>query len=578
MFNEDMDFLGILTPEQLEACICPDNMLLTACPGSGKTKTVVYKLVYLKKAFSNSRKLHIAITYTNRAAEEIESRVSQFEKVDNIWIGTIHQFCMDFIIRPYSMYSDRLKSGYHIIDEYEKKGYLKEIAKKKGISCKDHELEKNKVIYNAYKNLLQNKNEIDFDSILELSLDLLNNSPYVAENIASIICSIQVDEYQDTNNFQYLILSKIYAKNKSIILSFIGDVNQAIYSNLGGVAKTIDELNSLFGTCFKELHLTGCYRSSQKIIDYYSNFAVNPINIHSLNNDKNIASTICYNRQINRTEIFSYIASIVEDNLKKKIQPNEICIIAPTWYLIYPLAKELRKKLPDISFDAPDISPFKYDPMNPFYLIAKILFTRRGHYETRKRNSIKILKILKKDYGLFIPDDYDCFTLLEEINSVSNTFLSDGIDLYRMTVNKIIESLSICFDDEPVLYKSYVDFLNKTEQRINDYSLPSSAIDLFKFFERRNGLVINTIHGVKGQEYTSVIAFGLLNGYIPHWEVINNHKEQRNIITNRLLYVLCSRAKHNLYLIAEKGRNYGQCKSKSYKPTNEIDSLKWNYD
>lgn len=131
---------------------------------------------------------------------------------DNIWTGTIHQFCMEYIIRLYSMYSDRLRRGYHIIDEYVQREYKREIRKSLGINCKDWELDKHPRIKEAYKKLLMQRKEIDFEDILIESLKILEQRPYVAENIASIIASIQVDEYQDTNENQYKILAEICKK------------------------------------------------------------------------------------------------------------------------------------------------------------------------------------------------------------------------------------------------------------------------------------------------------------------------------------------------------------------------------
>ena len=104
MSNVDLKLLDSLSSEQKNACVCMENMLLTACPGSGKTRTVSYKLAFLVNQFQDSRKLHIAITYTNRAADEIMARLDAMDvTADNIWTGTIHQFCMEYIIRPDSM-------------------------------------------------------------------------------------------------------------------------------------------------------------------------------------------------------------------------------------------------------------------------------------------------------------------------------------------------------------------------------------------------------------------------------------------------------------------------------------------
>ena len=109
--------------------------MLTACPGSGKTRTLTHRLAYQVLQKSDSRKIKIAITYTNRAAEEIINRLEDMNiDLSSIWAGTIHQFCMRYIIRPYAMYSKRLCKGYQIIDDYCKKKYGHEIAERLGVS------------------------------------------------------------------------------------------------------------------------------------------------------------------------------------------------------------------------------------------------------------------------------------------------------------------------------------------------------------------------------------------------------------------------------------------------------------
>lgn len=91
-----------------------------------------------------------------------------------------------------------------------------------------------------------------------------------------------MDEFQDTNELQYSILSTIYKANKSIILMFVGDVNQAIYSSLGGVAKGKKELETLCEINFDSLSLKGCYRSTQRLVDLYSRFEISKTDAHSV--------------------------------------------------------------------------------------------------------------------------------------------------------------------------------------------------------------------------------------------------------------------------------------------------------
>ena len=131
---DDMPFLNKLNEQQRQVCIDENNILLKACPGSGKTRTLTYKLAYLVGKYISSNKLNIAITYTNRAADEIRERLDKIDiPEDKVWVGTIHQFCLEFIIRPYTMYHKRLRKGYHIIDEYVTKQYVDEIIEELGI-------------------------------------------------------------------------------------------------------------------------------------------------------------------------------------------------------------------------------------------------------------------------------------------------------------------------------------------------------------------------------------------------------------------------------------------------------------
>ena len=217
MWSNIEEILQNLNIEQQMAVKEEKNAVLIACPGSGKTRTIVHRLAYLSLKYPTSRKLNIAITYTNRASDEMERRLDDLDiEHNNIWTGTIHQFCMEFIIRPYSMYSERLHLGYRIIDEYKKLEYGKKVADELAISIKFNKYFENPDIVKRYKEIIRENKEIDFDDILIESIMLLRNYKFIAENISAIIRSIMVDEYQDTNQIQYQILSKLYLANTTM--------------------------------------------------------------------------------------------------------------------------------------------------------------------------------------------------------------------------------------------------------------------------------------------------------------------------------------------------------------------------
>lgn len=505
---DNISFLDKLNPQQKQVCIDEGNILLKACPGSGKTRTLTYKIAFLVEKYIDSKKLNIAITYTNRAADEIRKRLEKVETPeDKVWVGTIHQFCLEFIIRPYTMYHKRLRKGYHIIDEYVTKQYVEEIIEELGIDIGYSKPFEYPEILEKYQKKLQDEKEIDFNDILSISFDLISDKKFIAENISGIIRTILVDEYQDTNELQYKILSSIVRADKKIQVTFVGDTDQAIYGGLGGVAKTCDELQKEFGIKFIERKLDGCYRSTQRIVDYYSYFQLKGMKIQAVSDIKDEIGRLIYDNAINKTELFEKIACIVKDELSKGIPETEICIIAPQWWLLFPLSKKMKELLPDVKFDAPDITPIKYDPMNIFYLISKLLFTESGKRITlRKRVANEIIEILTEEYKIRLSEQIDSYRVLKVINSIYPTN-ENGIAYLQEAITKFLVGIGIELSIEASLHKAYEDFMARIKDRVKNNHL-STDIDVFEqCFKEKEGVVINTFHGVKGEEYTTVIAF-----------------------------------------------------------------------
>lgn len=575
---DDMPFLNELNTQQRQVCIDEGNILLKACPGSGKTRTLTYKLAYLVEKYIASQKLNIAITYTNRAADEIKERLERIEISENkVWVGTIHQFCLEFIIRPYTMYHKRLRKGYHIIDEYVTKQYIEEIIEELGIDIGYSKPFEYPEILEKYQKKLLDEKEIDFNDILSISFDLISDKKFIAENISGIIRTILVDEYQDTNELQYKILSSIVRADKKIQVTFVGDTDQAIYGGLGGVAKTCDELQKEFGVKFLERKLDGCYRSTQRIVDYYSYFQLKGMKIQAVSDIKDEIGCLIYDNTINKSELFEKIACIVKDELSKGIPETEICIIAPQWWLLFPLSKKMKELLPDVKFDAPDITPIKYDPMNIFYLISKLLFTESGKRITsRKRVANEIIEILTEEYKIRLSEQIDSYRVLKVINSIYPTN-ENGIAYLQEAISKFLVGIGIELSIEASLYKAYENFMERIKDRVKNNHL-STDIDVFRqCFKEKEGVVINTFHGVKGEEYTTVIAFGILKGYIPHWDIIINKPiDYQKNETKKLLYVVCSRAKKNLFLFSEQGRTTQ--KGAPLLSTDEILEIDYEYD
>ena len=574
----DMAYLEQLNTQQKEVCTEERNVLLKACPGSGKTRTLTYKLAYLVNKYNSSRKLNVAITYTNRAAEEIKERLEKLDiPEDKVWVGTIHQFCLEFIIRHYTMYHSRLKKGYHIIDEFVSKQYVDEIEKELNMDIGYNNPFDYPQVVEKYQERLSAEKEIDFNGILEISNDLLRCNKFIAENIAGVIRAILIDEYQDTNELQYMILSQIVKADKSIQVTFVGDTDQAIYGGLGGVAKTSKELQDEFGVDFIEKKLAGCYRTTQRIIDYYCHFQLESSPIYAVSDIKDEKGCLVYNDSITSIALYEEIAKIVNDEISNGVPEKEICILAPQWWLLFPLTKKMKELLPDVKFDAPDITPIKYDPMNVFYLLSRLVFTESGKQSwLRKKTANEIISILSDEYKVNMSETVDTYKVLKAVNSLQQEE-QNGLIFLQNAIESILTKLGISLNSERHLQKSYKDFMDRIYDRVKRHKLSTETEFFRQCFKEKNGVVINTFHGVKGEEYNTVIAFGILNGYIPHWNTIyKKSKKYREEETKKLLYVVCSRAKKKIYLFSEKGRVTKT--GTPLVPTDEIAAINYQYD
>ena len=104
---------NLLNPEQQAVITESGSVVLIACPGSGKTRTLTHKVAAELEKLTSPRQYVVAITYTHRAAEEIEERITELGvDTEQLWIGTIHSFCLEWIIRPYGIYHPKLQNGF----------------------------------------------------------------------------------------------------------------------------------------------------------------------------------------------------------------------------------------------------------------------------------------------------------------------------------------------------------------------------------------------------------------------------------------------------------------------------------
>lgn len=587
-----------LNKEQEVAILEENNILLIACPGSGKTRTLTYKIAYELTRLKSKKEYVIAITYTNRAADEIKERIDHLGiDTTQLWIGTIHSFCLDWILKPYCLHIEELKEGFNIINSHDSERLLTELClpyKNPKVTYYDcgfwatpRRYEINSLsatkrpiverIISEYFEILKRNKQIDFEQILFYSYKILQKKKLINEILSKLFAHILIDEYQDTKEIQYCIICNILKAGKGRTKTLIvGDPNQSIYQTLGGFPMDKKDIETLSNLNIKELSLSANYRSSSRIINYFDHFKIYKSNIYPASRTKDYNSLITYNTSVLKDKLEDEIAKLILYNVRElNIDPTEICIVAPQWVHLASLTRNLMTKLPDFSFDGPGMAPFSRDLENFWYKVSRIILTEPSPslYVRRIRWSRDILNELSHigiDVSNLTPKKF-----LRICNSI-DIDEEDGLTYLQEAFNSLFEALNISFSIYPMLSEHYTCFFESSQKRIDRIKKEGSEfishIDTFrKVFKQKGGITISTIHGIKGAEYDTMIAYALLEDFVPHFNDSDGYNNAQ-----KLLYVIASRARKNLHLISESNRINGR--GETYIPTGQLYSYKFEYD
>ncbi|NVN03911.1 MULTISPECIES: ATP-dependent helicase [Asaia] len=587
-----------LNNAQVAAIEHPGSVFLVACPGSGKTRTLTYKIARLLSQLKSDKKRVVAITYTHRAADEIHERIEQLGvDTSQLWIGTIHSFCLEWILKPYGIYHPTLKHGFRVINAHDTERMLEELCsavqgtKLTSFDCayyfkpsryvltslKSEKHEAIKGVLRAYWRTLRADRQVDFELILFYAYQLIEKNPSISVLLGSIFESVLVDEFQDTREIQYAILASILkASNGQTSAFVVGDPNQAIYGSLGGYAITAVDFGTRCGIVFKEMDLSDNYRSSSRIVSYFGNYNVLPAKIEAVGRDKNYASVVSFDQKTRRDALEDELVRLIKFNVETLgIAPHEVCVVAPWWVHLASMTRRLVAALPAYSFDGPGMVPFARDVDNFWYKLARIALTEASPqlYVRRMRWAGEVIAGLS-EVGIEIPG-LDRKALLRTCNAITITE-TDGLVFLGAFFDRLCAVLGIDHLACDSLKEHYNAFFESSQKRIDrlikEGSEAIAELAMFrKVFAGRTGITVSTIHGVKGAEYDAVIAYGLLEGMVPHFSDPDQVETAK-----KLIYVVSSRARKNLHLISERGRTRGW--SGDYQPTEVLTGCAFDYD
>lgn len=311
----DAVFGSSANPHQLQAIQATDGpVLIIAGPGSGKTFTLVERIIYLITHKGVSPESLFVVTFTEKAARELTTRISnRLNELDikfnlnEMYLGTFHSICLR-LLEDHREFT-RLKRSFTLFDQFDQQYFLYQRINEfrpitdaqlvmgedqSGRWAQSEQLLKllNKVseealdvnvleaapdpevralaaCFKKYQELLLENNCLDFSGIQYEALQLLSNHPEVLEQVRSTLSYLMVDEYQDTNTIQERILSLLMGDRKNLCV--VGDDDQGLYRFRGATIRNILEFPALFakGEC-KQITLTTNYRSHPRIIEFYN--------------------------------------------------------------------------------------------------------------------------------------------------------------------------------------------------------------------------------------------------------------------------------------------------------------------
>ncbi len=550
--------MSSLNDEQKEAVFnYPNGVIINASPGTGKTKTLVSRAIHRLESMPKYKKLAL-ITYTNAGTDEISSRLVNKESV---FIGTIHRFCLQFILRPYSWiynwgklrvvsYAEQLEFleinsdinlGDSPIDELNK-------IKRNIEGFFDTNIEWNHNITldeltQRYTEYLEDITAIDFNEILYRSYKIINENEFVLKSLSNKFYEILIDEFQDTNLFQYEIFKKINEIGVSTFF-MVGDEKQKILSFAGAIDGAFSLAQNDFELPISYLLKT--YRSTNNIVNAYSLlFDNHPIleNI-SVYNSLNIPlqkKEFDYRENTLESKINSSVEYLVEEC---NIELEQIAILSKTWFDAYNVSKFLRSNYNIVGLGA--LPHSMTNVKNSTFDLLKSLV------KFKVNSSIKNLKSLRRAFESHLNENNIAFSREDQIIIFNSLIKSFREVEEHLTLEDGLNEIQNIFDELLVIeHNTFSQIISSiSEDEINYWNIEK----YFRALSNSNGILSTTIHQSKGLEFDAVILNQMSLGKVPHQNYIREQRCYENLTVEnleegrRVFYVGLSRAKKYLII------------------------------
>ena len=604
-----MELLGY-NDKQIEAINKTDGpLLIIAGAGSGKTKVLTTKIALLIENGIPTENI-LAITFTNKAAKEMKERVINMlgPIAYQIRISTFHSFGVYIMRNHYNELG--YQENFTILDSEDSLTIIKKIMKDLNIDPKEYNARaiRNKIsscknelvtpeeyekfigndfeqkayeVYKKYEKKLITTNSLDFDDLLYLPIKLFRENKEILKYYQEKYQYILVDEYQDTNQAQYILIKMLSAKNRNICV--VGDESQSIYSFRGSNYRNILNFEKDYKDC-ETILLEQNYRSTKTIL----NSANEVIKNNKHRKEKNLwtenedGEKITYYKAFNEKDEAEYVVNEINKLIDKGIEQKDIAVL----YRTNAQSRVMEEALLKLNI------PYKVVGSFYFYNrkeIKDLICYLKLIYNTNDDTSLqRIINVPKRGIGQKTIDN-----LIEKAN-INNTSMYEAIDNGKeLNFKLMIEGIRNRIDNYTLT--ELVDLiLEKTgmrEELEGDKNIESEIRlenleefkSITKAFEEKNGIVsledflteislvsdmsehkqnenvitLMTVHSAKGLEFENVFIIGLEEGVFPHNNAFFDEEQLEE--ERRLCYVALTRAKKRLWLVnAKKRLLYGQ--------------------
>ncbi|NLW17125.1 MAG: DNA helicase PcrA [Firmicutes bacterium] len=606
-----MQLLDKLNPIQRQAVTHPSGpLLILAGAGSGKTRVLTYRIAYLIDHCGVRPHQILAITFTNKAAQEMQQRLEELvPHARGMWVGTFHAACVRMLRRD----GERLGLGknFVIYDTNEQTALIKQCLQELNIAnnrfkpsmvhglisraknnlespeeyaryAQDFVEETVASVYRLYQRKLLINNAVDFDDLLYLAVELLKNHADVREGYQEQFKHILVDEYQDTNRAQYELVRILAAKHRNLMV--VGDDDQSIYAFRGANLRNILDFEEDFPDA-TVIKLEQNYRSTQNILDaanavvannvgrkpkrlWTANPAGDPVQVLTANDERDEASQIANEIEFLHSQGRSYddIAILYRTNAQSRAL-EEVFLRRDIPYTIYKGVEFYKRR------EIKDIIAYLRLLVNP---ADSVSFERIVNVPRRGIGATTIKRL--SDYA----EEHEMPLLMaaEQVDKISSigkaaaskvqAFVQQLADWRRMadflSVAELVETLldqtgyraTLEADGPDPESLARLENLQEFVSVAQDFCMrePEAGLDVFlagiellsDADTQAEGEAVHmlTLHTAKGLEFPIVFLTGMEEGIFPHARALADEDELEE--ERRLCYVGITRAQERLYL------------------------------